>query len=126
MNENLQAVVSNLATRLPGGWKQVQCVHIKTHSSVALPLYKSLPELPSRVEIEGSAVKVSRKRLPDSSTSDQEEVPEEGSDVINEDYCLKTEAKKVKRIVSVKKSSKTQPLRVRGSRIRKPSKKLKL
>lgn len=41
--ENLTVGIQNAVQRLPRKWKNVQSLHIKTHDSIALPVYNSLP-----------------------------------------------------------------------------------
>jgi ribosome biogenesis protein UTP30 len=47
--ENLHAVLQALNQKLPGKWKNIQSLHIKTTESVALPIYNSLPQAVTRI-----------------------------------------------------------------------------
>jgi hypothetical protein len=41
---NIVAGMRDIAKKLPRKWKSVQSIHLKTHDSVALPMYNALPE----------------------------------------------------------------------------------
>lgn len=43
--KNIRAIARKLDTYLPGGWNNVQSLHIKTDESVALPIYQALPNV---------------------------------------------------------------------------------
>jgi ribosome biogenesis protein UTP30 len=44
LTKNIRAIARKLRTSLPGGWDNVQSLHIKTDDSVALPIYQALPD----------------------------------------------------------------------------------
>ena len=48
--ENVIAVVSEIAKKVPRGWSNIQSIHLKTSESVALPLYNSLPDVENVIE----------------------------------------------------------------------------
>ena len=48
--ENIVAVVDEIAKKVPRGWSNIQCIHLKTAESVALPLYNSLPDVENVIE----------------------------------------------------------------------------
>ena len=41
--ENIVMACDNVAKLLPKGWKSIQALNIKTHDSIALPIFNSLP-----------------------------------------------------------------------------------
>eukprot|EP00466_Bigelowiella_natans_P020432 jgi/Bigna1/53779/estExt_Genewise1Plus.C_240034 len=41
--ENIMAAVPQAVKKIPGKWKSVQSIHLKTSSSISLPMYKALP-----------------------------------------------------------------------------------
>ena len=41
--ENIVQAMDSAAKIIPGGWKGIQALHIRTHDSIALPIYNSLP-----------------------------------------------------------------------------------
>lgn len=41
--ENAHMALEGVSNALPRGWNDIQSVHIKTHSSMALPIYVALP-----------------------------------------------------------------------------------
>jgi len=64
---NIDATLKQLASHIPKGWKNVQSVHIKTDTSIALPVYNSahsleplLPNPPEDEEEERSSRKGSK------------------------------------------------------------------
>jgi ribosome biogenesis protein UTP30 len=42
--ENVVAAANALGGTVPGGWKNVQALHLKTKKSVSIPIYETLPE----------------------------------------------------------------------------------
>ncbi|KAJ3066608.1 Ribosomal L1 domain-containing protein 1 [Podochytrium sp. JEL0797] len=42
--ENILYSLENIASKIPGHWKNIQSIHVKLSDSVSLPLYNSLPE----------------------------------------------------------------------------------
>lgn len=42
--ENIVAAIPESVAHIPRKWKNVQAIHIKTHDSVALPIYNALPD----------------------------------------------------------------------------------
>ncbi|XP_065065734.1 ribosomal L1 domain-containing protein 1-like [Rhopilema esculentum] len=48
--ENIVAVVDEIAKKIPRGWSNIQCIHLKTAESIALPLYNSLPDVENVIE----------------------------------------------------------------------------
>ena len=51
--ENVMAAVKALPEVLPGKWRSVQALYLKTAESVALPIYQTLPEVPGMGAGEG-------------------------------------------------------------------------
>eukprot|EP00163_Fabomonas_tropica_P001122 TRINITY_DN10855_c0_g1_i1.p1 TRINITY_DN10855_c0_g1~~TRINITY_DN10855_c0_g1_i1.p1 ORF type:complete len:288 (+),score=97.52 TRINITY_DN10855_c0_g1_i1:255-1118(+) len=49
VTENIVSVAEQVAKLIPRKWKNIQTMHIKTHSSVALPIFHSLPEGTTRI-----------------------------------------------------------------------------
>ena len=102
---NVLAAVKTVAARVPRGFKNFQSLHLKTVDSIALPIYNSLPPLPTRlpgVGEEETAPIVKKIKLGEESEADEvnEEV-ENGSEVVadeQEEETLEPE--------TVKKSSK--------------------
>ncbi|GAB5364261.1 hypothetical protein AAMO2058_000954700 [Amorphochlora amoebiformis] len=43
LTSNILEIMPNVIKRIPGGWKNVQAVHLRTGKSPALPIYKCLP-----------------------------------------------------------------------------------
>lgn len=58
---NIGKVVESMAKSIPHGWKNVQSVHIKTHDSVALPIYHANPK--ELIEVAPPEPKVSKQKL---------------------------------------------------------------
>ena len=65
---NIEAACKGLSSCIPGGWKRIQTVHMKTSNSIALPLYKSLPDNPNLITT--TSHQVNRKRLSKDTTVD--------------------------------------------------------
>ena len=49
LSENMLEAMKGVVHCVPGGWKNIQAVHIKSVSSISLPVYNSLPLPPSKV-----------------------------------------------------------------------------
>ena len=47
ISKNLTHVNSVLEKRYPGGWKNIRAQHIKTESSIAIPIYANTRKLSS-------------------------------------------------------------------------------
>lgn len=62
--ENVLHAMKVVASKVPGTWKNIQVFHIKTSSTVALPVYQSSPTvLPPEFQInEKAEAKEKRKR----------------------------------------------------------------
>ena len=62
--ENVLHAMKVVALKVPGSWKNIQVFHVKTSSTVALPVYQSSPTvLPSAFQIsEKAKAKQKRKR----------------------------------------------------------------
>ena len=43
---NIRHALSVVVRKIPHGWKNIQSIHLKTTSSIALPLFNSLPAEP--------------------------------------------------------------------------------
>jgi len=50
--ENAIHVMKVIGQRIPGEWKNIKCIHLKTSTSVALPVYQSSPMTVDDVPIE--------------------------------------------------------------------------
>jgi len=53
--DNLMAAAAGVAQRVPGKWDNIQAIHIKTHESVALPIYNSMPTYAAKPAVEERA-----------------------------------------------------------------------
>ncbi|KAJ3046578.1 hypothetical protein HK097_000726 [Rhizophlyctis rosea] len=54
ITENVTTAIQSIVNAIPQKWRNVQSIHLKTTSSVALPLYNSLPDAPEEeAEAEG-------------------------------------------------------------------------
>jgi len=74
--ENIIRGMENIAKHIPGHWKNIQAIHIKTSNSVALPIYNSLPNLATKIKV----------RAPISSDQDKkQEAKENKKQVAKED-----------------------------------------
>ena len=49
--ENIMYSINYIVDKVPGKWKNIQRLSIKTNKSVALPIYSSLPEEAKKIEI---------------------------------------------------------------------------
>lgn len=49
IRENILAVIQGAADLVPKKWKGIQAVYLKTLESVALPLYRTLPDAPLKI-----------------------------------------------------------------------------
>jgi len=49
--ENVAGCIKSAVERIPKKWKNIQSIHIKTSTSVALPLYNSLPLVPVKINV---------------------------------------------------------------------------
>ncbi len=47
--ENVVAALAGIAAHVPKQWANVQAVYLKSSQSVALPLWQTLPDVPSRI-----------------------------------------------------------------------------
>jgi ribosome biogenesis protein UTP30 len=43
MVDNILMAAEAIVKKIPGKWDNVQCIHVKTASSIALPIFNSLP-----------------------------------------------------------------------------------
>jgi ribosome biogenesis protein UTP30 len=43
MTDNILMAAEAIVNKIPGKWDNVQCIHVKTASSIALPIFNSLP-----------------------------------------------------------------------------------
>jgi len=51
LSENVLEAMKGVVRYVPRGWKNIQAVHIKSVSSISLPVYNSLPLAPSKVVV---------------------------------------------------------------------------
>jgi ribosome biogenesis protein UTP30 len=49
VRQNVEAVVAAAVQHVPKKWANVQGVFVKTAESVALPVYQSLPDAPTKI-----------------------------------------------------------------------------
>lgn len=56
---NVRHAVSVAVRKIPRGWKNIQSIHLKTTSSIALPLFNSLPAEPKLL---GEVTRTEHKR----------------------------------------------------------------
>ena len=47
--ENVLQAMKGVIHYIPGGWKNIQSVHVKSVDSIALPVYNSLPLPPTKL-----------------------------------------------------------------------------
>ena len=115
--------MKGLSLRLPGGWPNVQSIHLKTVDSVALPIHKMLPKPPATISVEGYSHKIERKR-----SRHLERDPDiESTAETNSPPAPPPQQKKRIKAVSVAKTKRqgcaTSPAvelaRIRGSKVRK-------
>jgi ribosome biogenesis protein UTP30 len=50
IRENILAVINGAVEQVPKKWKGVQSIYLKTLESVALPLYRTVPGMPLRID----------------------------------------------------------------------------
>jgi len=97
--ENLLHAIKISASKVPGSWANIQCLHVKTSATCALPIYQSLPEVvPPAFEIKELEVeKKSRKRKKQSKSTIEEVFDKENNEVeseINKNIEVPTTKKK--------------------------------
>ena len=61
ITENVVTALESIVNNIPQKWRNVQSIHLKTTSSVALPLYNSLPDAPED-EAEGEPVPMDEEK----------------------------------------------------------------
>ncbi|ORX62488.1 ribosomal protein L1 [Basidiobolus meristosporus CBS 931.73] len=49
--ENIEHAINHIVERIPKKWKNIQSLHIKTTASVSLPIFNSLPDEVSSIQI---------------------------------------------------------------------------
>jgi len=65
VEENILFALENIIKNLPKKWKGLQAIYLKTHDSVSLPLYNSLPEVDTKISVNPrplESLKKSKKR----------------------------------------------------------------
>jgi len=60
--QNIDTVVSAMVEHIPKKWANVQSIHIKTHDSIALPIYNALPDAVMQIKDTKKQVKVQKNK----------------------------------------------------------------
>eukprot|EP00033_Pygsuia_biforma_P000961 GCRY01001103.1.p1 GENE.GCRY01001103.1~~GCRY01001103.1.p1 ORF type:complete len:332 (-),score=84.77 GCRY01001103.1:12-911(-) len=59
---NLMKILESLEKVIPNGWKNIQALNIKTSTSMALPIYNSLPDKPTEEEEKKAQERVAKTK----------------------------------------------------------------
>lgn len=116
LNENLLSLIPQLAVRLPhGGFENIQSLHIKTSTSISLPIYSvSLTAAdgrfsgPSDAEVKAIAGKQAEK--------DEKVKEKEAKVALREERRLEREAEKEKREIKMKADAEEKKVEKREKR----------
>jgi len=75
----------NVVAKIPKKWNNIQALHIKTHNSISLPLYNSLPDQPTKITPDLMEVEEKGKAKDYSEKEEiEEEIEEENQDMDDE------------------------------------------
>eukprot|EP01101_Sappina_pedata_P008284 TRINITY_DN4551_c0_g1_i1.p1 TRINITY_DN4551_c0_g1~~TRINITY_DN4551_c0_g1_i1.p1 ORF type:complete len:345 (+),score=196.73 TRINITY_DN4551_c0_g1_i1:100-1134(+) len=112
VHENLQAVIEWLVKYFPKGWQSIQSLSIKTTSSIALPLFSSLPVAPTKIE----ATKVELTK-----TSSKKPVVVKKTEAKKETKKQETKTKTESKAIIAKKNQKAEKPKVAVAGVQKPA-----